>query len=258
MQKVRNVAQWLRYCAKMGDLVGGSASVDDYVAGGSKRDAVYASAMALPSREEFLGALKADAPRDFAVFGRALRETADVLFPVGRELGYKPAGVVKPFINVPDTALRWKTKYLDNWKGKGRPKSLVLVGPSRTGKTEWARSLGDHIFFGGLFNMDKIGDDVKYAVLDDIDINFFPNYKSWCGGQAEFEVTDKYKGKKTIKWGKPVIWTVNPANDPRDGKSVDRAWLTANCFFVDVLEPMYEKDPEEELEDWEIAAGIVQ
>lgn len=241
----------------MANRVGGSIAEDDLLAKGSKRDAIFAQAMEAPSREAFLGEIKASAPRDFTLFGRAVRETADVLFPHVPSNDYRPSYVVRPFTNVPDVCLKWKQKYIDNWDAtKGRPRSLVLIGPSRWGKTEWARSLGEHLFFGGLFNMDKVADGVKYGVLDDIDINFFPTYKSWMGGQQEFEVTDKYKAKKTIQWGKPCIWTVNQNNDPREGKFADRAWLRANCFFVDLTRPMFDQAIESELEDWEKEAGL--
>lgn len=118
-----------------------------------------------------------------------------------------------------------------------RPKSLVLIGASRLGKTEWARSLGRHAFCGGLFNIDQIHEDVKYAVFDDVDINFFPHYKNWFGAQAEFTATDKYRGKKNLIWGKPMIWCNN--DDPRQGKDVDVAWMDANCIFVNIHTPLF-------------------
>ena len=45
-------------------------------------------------------------------------------------------------------------------------------------------------------------------------------------------MTDKYRGKKTIKnWGKPAIWLNNA--DPRDDLPQWKVnWLNANCTFV--------------------------
>ena len=39
--------------------------------------------------------------------------------------------------------------------------------------------------------------DAQYAIFDDMQggFDFFHGYKFWLGGQKEFTVTDKYKGK---------------------------------------------------------------
>ena len=113
-----------------------------------------------------------------------------------------------------------------------RLKSLVIFGPSRKGKTLWARSLGKHAYFGGLFSLDEATDDVAYAIFDDMQggLEFFHSYKFWLGCQAQFYATDKYKGKKLVHWGKPGIYLAN--NDPREDKGADTDWLNANCIFV--------------------------
>lgn len=115
-----------------------------------------------------------------------------------------------------------------------RGKSLVLHGPTRTGKTIWARSLGDHAYFGGLFSMEEGIDTAKYAIFDDFGgLKFLPSYKFWLGHQKQFYVTDKYKGKKLVEWGKPAIWINN--EDPREEHGVrsdEVEWLNANCTFI--------------------------
>ncbi|UJO02129.1 Rep [Bat associated gemykibivirus 1] len=119
-------------------------------------------------------------------------------------------------------------------KDGDRKKSLVLYGPSRMGKTLWARSLGNHAYFGGLFSMDEPLDDVAYAVFDDFGgLKFLPTYKFWLGHQKEFYVTDKYKGKQLVVWGKPSIWLNNV--DPREEHGIrddEIEWLNANCDFI--------------------------
>lgn len=117
----------------------------------------------------------------------------------------------------------------------------MLYGPSRTGKTMWARHIGPHQYFGGLFNLDQLDtSNVLYGVFDDINggLEFFPSYKSWLGHQAEFTCTDKYRGKKRVIWGKPAIYLSN--NDPREDKGADRHWLEANCDFHYIGENLYE------------------
>lgn len=104
-------------------------------------------------------------------------------------------------------------------------------------KTIWARSLGRHAYFGGLFSLDEDLDGVEYAVFDDFGgIKFLPSYKFWLGHQKQFYVTDKYKGKKLVHWARPSIWLSN--SDPRDEPGVDTDWLNANCDFVYLDSPI--------------------
>lgn len=99
----------------------------------------------------------------------------------------------------------------------------------------WARSLDDHVYCCLQFNVDDVKagiEDAKYAVLDDIQGNFqfFPSYKGWLGAQATFTVTDKYRGKTTITWGRPTIWLMN--DNPEECTNVDLDWLKGNCDIV--------------------------
>lgn len=120
-----------------------------------------------------------------------------------------------------------------------RQQSLILWGPTRMGKTLWARSIGKHAYFGGLFSMGEPIDDAKYAVFDDIQggLEYFPSYKFWLGCQKQFYCTDKYKGKKLVKWGRPSIYLSN--TDPRLDRGADQQWLDGNCKFVYIGEPIF-------------------
>ncbi|AEF58773.1 Rep2 [Mosquito VEM virus SDBVL G] len=120
--------------------------------------------------------------------------------------------------------------------------SLVLFGPSRTGKTVWARSLGTHLYFCGLYSYKEAvkASEAEYAVFDDIQggIKFFPSFKNWLGCQAEFQVKGLYRDPELIKWGKPSIWVSN--TDPRhDMTPEDVHWMEANCVFVEVLDKLF-------------------
>jgi hypothetical protein len=110
------------------------------------------------------------------------------------------------------------------------------------GKTEWARSLGRHLYFGEQWSQEACedSDNVEYAVFDDCKLTYVVNWKGWLGQQKEFITTDKYKGKKGVKWGKPSIWCCN--GDPRDTQgltSEDVEWLNGNCTFIEVTEKLY-------------------
>jgi hypothetical protein len=84
------------------------------------------------------------------------------------------------------------------------------------------------MYFSGMFNLDKWDDAAQYAIFDDFeDWKRFFNYKQWLGAQEEFEVTDKYTKKKTIKWGRPCIVLSN-----FDPDFADPQWVLANCTKV--------------------------
>lgn len=83
--------------------------------------------------------------------------------------------------------------------------------------------------------MDEVKADIsqaKYAVFDDMqgDFKFFPSYKGWLGAQGSFTVTDKYRGKTVVTWGRPCIWLMN--GDPELCTDVDFDWLQGNCIIV--------------------------
>jgi len=125
----------------------------------------------------------------------------------------------------------------------------VLYGPTRTGKTTWVRSLGNHLYFGGLFSggLALSGDRglSMFAVFDDIrgGIKFFPGFKDWLGCQRSFMVKALYREPKLIEWGKPSVWISN--TDPREEMSqADIDWMEGNCIFVNILTPIFHANTE--------------
>lgn len=124
----------------------------------------------------------------------------------------------------------------------GRKQSLVLWGPTRTGKTVWSRSLGPHLYFCGLYSYKeaKKAADATYAIFDDIQggIKFFPAFKNWLGSQYQFQIKGLYRDPELITWGKPSIWVAN--TDPREDMSpADIEWLEGNCTFVNVTTAIF-------------------
>lgn len=41
------------------------------------------------------------------------------------------------------------------------------MGPTQLDKTEWAQSIGHHMYFGGNFNLLLWNNEAKYAVFND-------------------------------------------------------------------------------------------
>jgi len=95
------------------------------------------------------------------------------------------------------------------------------------------------MYFCGQFNLDDWDGDARYIVIDDFDVKYFPQWKSFLGCQRTFVLTDKYRKKRTVEWGRPCIWLCNPEYDPRGELLRSRQWLDVNCDFVHLNEPLF-------------------
>lgn len=124
-------------------------------------------------------------------------------------------------------------------------RSLWLVGPSGVGKTSLARSIGKHWYMQGLWSIDKYSDDEGvYGVLDDIPWDSLKfNYKSLLGRQKDVTWTDKYRPKKSVKFGYPVIVCTNEA--PEFNRA-EREWMLWNVDFYYVGHVLYDNEGETE------------
>lgn len=90
--------------------------------------------------------------------------------------------------------------------------------------------------------------EAKYLILDDVPWEYVGGAKKGLfGGQAEVVATDKYMGKRKIKWGKPLIILANDDMDPfytRDDKGRPRInhqeepWYRDNCVYVRLTAPL--------------------
>lgn len=118
-----------------------------------------------------------------------------------------------------------------------RPKSLILISPSRFGKTQWARALGDHIYWNNLVNLDDWNDNASYCIFDDFSWDFIPCKKGFLGAQETFVLTDKYRKKRTVSWGKPCIVLCNDFPVISDPNFAD--WLQANTISIVLSNKLY-------------------
>jgi len=122
-----------------------------------------------------------------------------------------------------------------------RPKSLVLVGPSRLGKTQWARCLGQHAYVATTWDLSSFDSRFDYVVFDDVPWDNFKHYaKPFFGCQRDFSVSDKYRKKKRISGGVPCIFLVNPEDYTEDmHKFCKSDWGTQNIVVVTIYNKLY-------------------
>lgn len=121
----------------------------------------------------------------------------------------------------------------------------MLFGPSQTGKTTWARSLGSHIYFGSMFSGKQAFqqiDGAEYAIFDDWrgGLPCFPAYKDWLGCQWQVTVKQLHQDPRLVSWGRPCIWICNV--DPRvmthANDQTDWSWMAENVDFVEITDKL--------------------
>lgn len=226
------------YATKDGDVVAGGLERPNGSRVSSSGDPWHQIILA-ENRDEFFNLCADLAPRALACSFPSLCKYADWKYRVDPRPYNTPDGYVFSTDGYPELD-QWVQEDLVGHQPGRRGRSLVLIGPSRMGKTVWARSLSQkHVYFGGLFSLDEFVEDVDYAVFDDLQggLEFFHAYKFWLGHQQQFFATDKYRSKKLIHWGKPAIYCSN--TDPRADKGADADWLDANCLFVFIDTPLF-------------------
>jgi len=226
------------YATKDGDVVAGGLERPDGRGVHEARD-VWREIILAETRDRFFELCAELAPGALCRSFTSLRAYADWKYRPIRGPYESPPGIRFDTSEFPELA-DWVQENLEGYHPGRRGKSLIVVGPTRLGKTMWARSLRQkHAYFGGLFCLDEFEEDVDYAIFDDMQggLEFFHAYKFWLGHQQQFYATDKYRGKKLINWGKPAIWLAN--DDPRTHKGADADWLDENCVFVFVNRPLF-------------------
>lgn len=155
------------------------------------------------SEEQFLKLVQESHPRDYVLFYDRIKGMAKEHFkpdPAPYQVRYRD------FINVPLDMLTLNLDPVD------RPKTLVIIGKRGLGKTEWARSLGKHVYSRGCVCYDKFKAEAReatYAVFDDLWDWNFRFLKDFLGGQPTATITGKYRQPSQLEWGKRSIFLTN-------------------------------------------------
>ena len=142
----------------------------------------------------------------------------------------------------------------------------MLVGPSRYGKTAFARSLGLHVYVNTRWNARLLSGandpDVRYIVVDDIDSPSVLSdgrsgldgtlsrrdcvirqpWRSLLGGQVDITITDKYLKPLVLRGAMPLIFLANEANDfSHDLCLSERDYFDKNVVRVDIMSPLFKQ-----------------
>lgn len=91
-----------------------------------------------------------------------------------------------------------------------------------------------------MFSVDEWNPKARYLIIDDIEWKYIPCKKALFGAQRRFTITDKYRKKKTIKWGKPTIMLYNEDGDPMSDMSrAEREWYDINTTIINLSNKLY-------------------
>lgn len=149
-----------------------------------------------------------------------------------------------------------QVKRIDEWvrdwylkkPRQDRPKSLVVIGPSRIGKTRLFSTLGQFTYVCNTWNVDNWEENSPFSVFDDIDPvdefkgHNFSWFKPFFGGQDVATVTDKYRAKRNIFVGKPLIWLSNIPLDESFKSCYAMNYINKNAEIIYLKdEKLYEK-----------------
>lgn len=129
------------------------------------------------------------------------------------------------------------TGIITHVKDGSRTKSIWLYGPSRTGKTALARSVGVHNYLHEIWNADNLSDEAAYTVFDDFQWDILKRqYKSVLGCMKDITVTDKYRSKKNLLYNMPAIVITNTL----PLFSIEELdWLSPNVYFHEIKTRVY-------------------
>ena len=142
--------------------------------------------------------------------------------------------------------LMWLDKWVEYWytgqkdKLEHRPKGLILIGETRTGKTSLISCMGDFSYFKNVWNVDNWEGLPPFTVMDDMDAQdegkglSFSWFKPWFGAQDAMTVTDKYRPKSDILNGKPLIWINNYDITETFQSETAQSYIKGNMVYVNI------------------------
>nr|ANC27964.1 rep protein [Papaya leaf curl China virus] len=239
------------YMEKDGDVLDhGVFQIDGRSARGGCQSAndAYAEAINSGSKPAALNILKEKAPKDFVLQFHNLNSNLDRIFSPPQEVFVCPF-LSSSFDQVPEELEDWVSENVSGAAARPwRPKSIVIEGDSRTGKTMWARSLGPRNYLCGHLDLSPrvYSNEAWYNVIDDVDPHYLKHFKEFMGAQRDWQSNTKYGKPIQIKGGIPTIFLCNPGPTSsykeylnEDKNSALKDWALKNAEFITLNSPLY-------------------
>lgn len=195
-----------------------------------KRSSAYSGIADCKTFEEACLLVERESPRDWYIQGDKIRENLKRKF-VPQYPEYVPIFDVEEFYP-PRELIDW----LNSWDTTRTP-CLFLIGPTKLGKTAWARSIVQpHTYWKSMVNLDEFNPESKLLIFDDFDWKYMPNPKGWLTQAGQCTVTDKYRHKKTIIVSMPAIYI---ANDLPEWTGSENLYWRENSKIINIVSKLY-------------------
>nr|ALK03519.1 replication initiator protein [Macroptilium mosaic Puerto Rico virus] len=228
----------------------GQFQIDGRSARGGQQSAndSYAKALNADCIDAAMTVLKEEQPKDFVVQYHNIRSNLEKIFTPPTE-PWVPPFQLSTFNNVPLIMSDWVNENISDSAARPlRPISIIVEGPSRTGKTLWAQSLGPHNYLCGHIDLNPriYSNHAWYNVIDDVDPHYLKHFKEFMGAQRNWQSNCKYGKPIQIKGGIPTIFLCNPGPhssykeylSEEKNKSLND-WAQKNAIYVSIEEPLY-------------------
>nr|QEJ80518.1 replication-associated protein [Sweet potato leaf curl virus] len=251
IQRAKSSSDVKSYVDKDGDTIEwGEFQVDGRSARGGQQTANDAAAEALNagSKEVALQIIREKLPEKYLFQYHNLVSNLDRIFSPPPSVYSSPFSS-SSFNAVPDIINDWAAEnVMDAAARPDRPISIVIEGPSRIGKTVWARSLGPHNYLCGHLDLSQkvYSNSAWYNVIDDVNPQYLKHFKEFMGAQKDWQSNCKYGKPVQIKGGIPTIFLCNPGEGSSFKLWLDKPeqgalknWATANAIFCDVQSPFW-------------------
>nr|QEJ80598.1 replication-associated protein [Sweet potato leaf curl virus] len=251
IQRAKSSSDVKSYVDKDGDTIEwGEFQIDGRSARGGQQTANDAAAEALNagSKEAALQIIREKLPEKYLFQYHNLVSNLDRIFSPPPSVYSSPFSF-SSFNAVPDIISDWAAEnVMDAAARPDRPISIVIEGPSRIGKTVWARSLGPHNYLCGHLDLSPkvYSNSAWYNVIDDVNPQYLKHFKEFMGAQKDWQSNCKYGKPVQIKGGIPTIFLCNPGEGSSFKLWLDKPeqgalknWATANAIFCDVQSPFW-------------------
>ncbi|KAL6580742.1 hypothetical protein OROMI_006665 [Orobanche minor] len=161
------------------------------------RSDVYAAVLACDDKGIALNIIRREDPKVFLLNFDKLDSNLNRIF-VKPPTAYSSSFI--NFQNIPSDLTIWATDNIhpDDTRPH-RPLSIIIEGPSRIGKTCWARSLGPHNYYSGHIDMARHKDEVHFNIIDDVPPVYLKHLKEFIGAQHDWTSNCKYAKPRLIK-----------------------------------------------------------
>ncbi|ADT91305.1 Rep [Bromus catharticus striate mosaic virus] len=181
-------------------------------------------------KEDYLSMVRNTFPFDWATRLQQFQYSAESLFPSVPTPYMDPFGM--PAQDEHPVIGAWLQAELFSRRPDERRRSLYICGPTRTGKTSWARSLGAHNYWQHSVDFLNLVANATYNVIDDIPFKFVPCWKGLVGCQFDITVNPKYGKRRMLKNGVPSIILVNEDEDwLKQMQPSQVGWFETNCII---------------------------